>query len=429
MIIIILSCFIFSVFIIRLIPDRISKFIIYSFTLYWYISLAISTFQPMKYYEVSTKTYLILLLGVLSFIFGFTYLKPKTNTKNIEHNNLLKSIDNILSNKIVIICILFLTIYLFSFAQQTLAASFLSGKAARATGDDTIYIDNTLFSFIYTTVAFPVFHWVMTVMPVCIFNFEKKYILPVIIFILFIISFIIINAGRSSFMIMLLYILIIYYINKNGHIKISFKNVIGLVLLLTIVLSGISAMTNFRDYGTFKMDKQSFTENINDTKERILSYSVLPIVLFDRSLKEDYMNKFDGPLLGKATFAGPELYIGNVIKKYIYPEYKTANDVVISYVQDNYFNISPTSQANFAYTGIFYHYLDFGIIGVVILPFLFGLFFRTIIFSLYQQTNLALLALIGFLYFIMMYSVFSCYLIKPWVTFYIPILLYYGLHR
>jgi oligosaccharide repeat unit polymerase len=174
------------------------------------------------------------------------------------------------------------------------------------------------------------------------------------------------------------------------------------------------------------MNKEAFVESYEDTKKRILSYSVLPIVLFDRSIKENYMERFDGPFWGKATFAGLDLYISNAIKKTIIPTHKTANDVVINYIQENYFPISSSEDANFAYTGIFFHYLDFGILGVIFLPFIFGYIFRYFVFIFYIRQNLPILALLGFMYFMMMYSIFTCYLIKPWVTFYIPILIYWA---
>ena len=216
-----------------------------------------------------------------------------------------------------------------------------------------------------------------------------------------------------------------YVIYKHGTIKLSVKSIIVALLLGIVSVIGISAITNFRDYGTLTMDKTALKENYEDTKERVLSYSVLPIVLFDRSLKEDYMNTFGGPLLGKATFAGPELYVGNTLKR-IFPNYKTGNDIVINYIQSNYYPVSPSMNANFAYTGIFYHYHDFGILGVIFLPLIFGITFRKLILSFYNKRNIFLLALIGLMYFMMMYSIFCCYLIKPWITFYIPILLYMG---
>lgn len=429
MIALIVICFIIAIILIRgLIADKISRFIAYSFSIYWFLSLFISTFEPLDFFEVSNKAYGILLLGVMSFIFGLCFPKDTKKIASNSNSNILSSIDKLLTNKALFILLLFLTIYFLSFAKEALVASAMQGKAARATSDSDIYINNSLFLTIYTLVGYPIFNFLLTIIPFAVFNYSKKYLLPIILSLLFIVSFFIINAGRVMFIIMLLYILIMYVIYRHGSIKLSVKSVIVASILGVIAVIGISAITNFRNYGTLEMDKTAFKESYQDTKERVLSYSVLPIVMFDRSLKEDYMSKFGGPLFGKATFAGPELYIGNTIKR-LSPNYRTGNDIVINYIQSNFFPVSPSINANFAYTGIFFHYQDFGILGVIFLPFLFGVIFRKLILSFYKRRNIYLMALIGLMYFMMMYSIFCCYLIKPWITFYIPILLYLGYRK
>ena len=427
MIIIVVCFFIIAYILIRhQIKDKLSQFIAYSFSIYWFLSLAISTFEPMGFFEVSHRAYALLILGVLSFIVGLCIPKYNRQNKYVENKNqIIFAIDKLLLNRKIIFLVLLLSVYFFMHAQEALVASAIEGKSMRVTTDSELYVGNKLFKFLYSFIGYPLFNFLMTVIPYALFNYKKKYLIPLILSTTFILSFIIINAGRVMFVIILLYMLIIYVINNNGKLKLSLKTSLLSVFLLIIVLLGISSITNFRSYGTFEMDDNALKENIDDTKERILSYSVLPIVLFDRSLKEDYMSKLNGPQWGKATFAGPELYIGNALKR-LSPDYKTGNDIIISYIQNNFFPISPSSTANFAYTGIFFHYQDFGIVGVIFIPLLFGLLFRKTVLAFYKRQNIALLALIGFQYFMMMYSIFCCYFIKPWVTFYIPILLYFG---
>ncbi|MBR4302862.1 MAG: oligosaccharide repeat unit polymerase [Bacteroidaceae bacterium] len=427
MIIILLFLFIVVNLLIKyFIKDKISKFIANSFNTYWFLSLAISTFEPMGYYEVSGHAYALLIIGVIAFIIGLCIPKFNKKLTTIENSyKIMYVLEKLLLNYKINIILFLLSIYFLMHAKDVIIASAIEGKSMRVTGDSELYVGNNLFKFIYTFIGYPLFNFLMTIIPYALLNFKKKYLIPSILSSTFVFSFIIINAGRVMFVIILLYILIMYVINNKGVFNLSLKTSFISIIFLIVVLLGISSITNFRDYGTFKMDSNSLRDNINDTKERILSYSVLPIVLFDRSIQEDYMSKFNGPLLGKATFAGPELYIGNIIKR-VDPDYKTGNDIVISYIQNNYFPISPLLEANFAYTGIFFHYQDFGIIGVIFIPLLFGIFFRKIVLDYYKRPNIALLALIGFNYFMMMYSIFCCYFIKPWITIYIPILLYFG---
>lgn len=409
-----------------LIVDKISKFVALSFIGYWLLSLSISTFEPMGYYEVSTESYCILLLGVLSFLFGFSICKnTRCQHTILKNDNIYNGIYKLFNNKFFIIFITLLNIYFLIYAKEALINSAIAGKAARVTSGEDLYVNNKLFIQIYSNIGYIVLNLLMTLVPFALYNYKKKYTLPIVLSIIYILIFFVINAGRVMFVILLLYIIFTYVVYKGGNIRFSFKNVIMMFVFSAIAIIGISYVTHFRDYGSLDINKEEFSESYEDTKKRILSYSVLPIVLFDRAIKEDYMEKFNGPLFGKATFAGPELFIGNAIKKVV-PNHKTVNDVVINYIQDNYFQISSTDEANFAYTGIFFHYLDFGFLGAFIFPFLFGYIFRTSIYKFYQTQNLPLLALLGFMYFMMMYSIFTCYLIKPWVTFYIPFLLYWG---
>ena len=346
----------------------------------------------------------------------------------MDNQIIIRSVDKLFTNKIVLLLLISLSAYFLSFAQEALLHSAISGKAVRVTTESDLYIQNTRFISIYNFVGYPAFNFLMTIIPFALLNYKHTYLIPTLISLVFIASFIIINAGRVMFVIILLYLLIIWVVNNgNRNIKLTFKKIAIGSSMGIIALLGMSLVTQFRDYGNMSIDNDDvFSESVEDTQQRVLSYSVLPIVLFDRALNEDYMSKFDGPLLGKATFAGPELYIGNTIKNLFSPTYQTGNDIVIDYIQSNFFSVTPTMDANFAYTGIFFHYIDFGLLGVVFIPLLFGYIYRKIIIAFYARRNLALLALIGFMYFMTMYSIFCCYLIKPWVTFYIPILLYLG---
>ena len=60
---------------------------------------------------------------------------------------------------------------------------------------------------------------------------------------------------------------------------------------------------------------------------------------------------------------------------------------------------------NALYTANVFFYLDFGIVGVIVLPFFFGVLFRTLIGRLYKYRNLQFVIIVNYLFFVVVCSV------------------------
>ena len=188
-----------------------------------------------------------------------------------------------------------------------------------------------------------------------------------------------------------------------------------------VALLLMAYVTAYRNTGVYLIESEDFGESMTEMADKFLSYSTLPFVLFDRSLTYDYFSKLEAPYYGRATFAGLDLWAWIFLRNII--DYEHTNNIVVDYLQENFYPISNTSVANYAYTGLLYHYLDFGYFGIFLFPLLFGYIYRQIIHQVNKRGNIYLLILSSFCYFMMLHSVFTNYFNKPWTCFYIAALL------
>ena len=84
---------------------------------------------------------------------------------------------------------------------------------------------------------------------------------------------------------------------------------------------------------------------------------------------------------------------------------------------------------NALYTVVLYFYLDFGIIGIIILPLLFGLLLKLLINKMYNKKSLSLLMLVYFYFQIIFFSVFDYGFTNAFDFIFVIILYYTGIRR
>lgn len=88
----------------RLIIDSFSRKISFIYLLWWGTAIVISTFDPAELYSVSMKTYMLLLINVWAFNWGFLCfgkikkIRLKVTTDNSFYNLVIGNILNNLKN-------------------------------------------------------------------------------------------------------------------------------------------------------------------------------------------------------------------------------------------------------------------------------------------------------------------------------------------
>lgn len=402
--------------------DRTSRFFGYSFLFYWFGSLIISTFRPFGLYQISDFTYCLLILGGSSFLFGMVFPGNKRIVENNKEDMASKFSDKIMSNKYVMAFLLVLTLYLMSHLGSAMFYSQVYGGAARVNLSDEVFSNDKLFVYVYNYIGFVCFHFFNFIFWESVMQFHKKYIINIFLVLVYLLTFGLLNGGRNVAMITFLYMMFLFMYNHKFSLKINLRSLIIIIAGSIITLYAISSITSYRKYGSYEMSAQETSEGMEESEERVISYSTLPFVLLDRAIQKDYYSTLEAPYFGRATFSGID-EITHFFLRYLI-NYERTSEKIVKYVQDNSYPVSTIREANYAYTGLLYHYLDFGVIGIVIFPLLFGIILRCIIHSFNKDKNLYLLILLAFCYYMMLHSVFTCYFIKSWVLFYITLLMY-----
>lgn len=401
--------------------DRLSRITLSMFVTYWFVSLFMSSFDINGLRHVSFGTYLLLVASVFCFILGCSKTSlPSTIRYNINRGSITHSVENVFNSKIVILLALGFTIYLSFFFKIALMVSAISGKAAMQGDMSDQVFGRGIHLTIYQLVLMPFFHFALSLISLKLYNFKIKNIPIITALVIYLTMFTIVSGSKTFLIVILLYLFI-----ANICIYEKFPKVYILygVLGISAALYGISIIDSFRDYGTIEYNG-NFKESIENSLNLVSNYTTLPISMFDYAIDNDYLSMFGGWQFGRASFAGIDLYISLFLNKVLGFNVISSNDHIINYLQNTWIPISSMYDSNYAYTGMLYQYLDLGYLGLFIIPFLFGIIYRRIVILYYKYQNIVAFLLLGLAFFMMMHSVFTCYLIKNWVYFYVFGLLY-----
>ncbi len=410
--------------------DFISKFVLYCFGGYWLFAFILSCINPFNYYTIEFRSYAFILLGVFSFVVGMMIF-PGNNLR-VNHEQITRffmidmTVEKLLSNKVVLFLFLVIEIYCIPIVIRAVTLAEISGGGGVAANMDpleSVFLNNSFNSLLFQYVMYPLLHLDYALLTFSIIN-KKKNWLSLVVYVFYLFEFMMIGGARSVILVAFMYIVIIYICvtPKSVIKKISFRRIIATSLLLAVIVYSISIMTSYRTSGDlFSKNNNTERNAFQEATERIAGYSILPFGLFNEALQNGICEKYQYTF-GRATFAGVDVLVNGLAKRLGIP-YETTMDIVFD-VQNNYVKIGTDHYYNYAYTGLFYHYIDFGIFGIFLFPFVFGLLFRMIVINFYRDPNIGWLLLIGLAFFLALHSLFTCYFIKPWVIPYIIILLF-----
>lgn len=407
--------------------DAVSRFFLYSYVAYWCISLFVSCFQPYGMSENLPFTYLLLLLGMMSFYGGFcTCGRFRLKQITFSKERLYSQITKVLANKFINIIYVFCTIFSLSYAKNALIAAALEEGAIMSVDRMELIFEGSAISFlIYNYIIIPVFYLTLTFLSVVIVKPNKRYTLFYICASLFLISYVILAGGRSVFVIILMYLFLTYIllnIRKN-KIIVSYKFLRNGAILTLAAFIGMAFQTGYRQTGSYALSGDDAIESISHMGESFLIYSVIPIRLFDVAIRNDVPDRLGCPHFGRATVAGTDEIACGIVRRITGDRPKSTIDIV-HYTQDTWISLIPNRNPfNYCYTALFYNYLDYGLFGIILLPFLFGWLLRISIIVFLRYCTIPAFAIVSFGYFMMLHSLFTCYFIKNWVIMYCVVLI------
>lgn len=400
--------------------DRISKFFALSFLIYWFFSLLLSCTNLYGMYQVSDETYALLLLNVISFVIGFLCVKIIVKREAISNVNLVKIVNSKFLKVGVFVGII--VVFFLIRVKQT-ALAYIDNDYALFRKDffELIFKDKPILLYIYYLYLYPLYYFLSAVIANMLFSYRKW--LLIIFFSLYVIPFMTLGEGRSQFLILGLFVLLNYFIYNNGSIKVRHRlkyivfSIIG-VFMLYVMMANTTA----------NRQKLSLKEGMDNLNKSFIIYSVGSFRAFDNAITRSNTQKPIETLYGRASFCGFDYLLSSLMKR-VGVEFESSREITNSYFQNTKIRIGRDTMINYSYTNAIYHYYDFGIWGIFFFPFLFGIFCRYIIKKFYSDSSLWLLALLSFIYFISMHTIFSWYFNKLFTVPYIAFLLFMNKRR
>lgn len=414
---ILIILFIFAILLLIVISGKIeytSKLFILSFQIIWCVVLVASTFQPYDLYLPDDYTYFLLITNVVCFSFGFMVLKRfrgrilNLSSVDIAADNLLKNIKF----KILVIIAGLISLYYFSIFQAALNVAGNLGEVRTEyySGEllgPTYSVINGVFLQPMLIICYPLLGYAL---------YRRNWmVVPVLLFMILINS---LSGGRFGY-VKIFYALIFFF----GCVKrLNKKKIIGLsagALLLFFSLAYVTAGRSDASGNTF----DRIERGIDGTLEHITTYACGATVALDYSIEHDYTNQIDGHTYGTIT-GSSIVQVAYIICNKIGLPFEQPMEKLGKLKQNSYISVGKSRPFNALYTSVLFFYTDFGLLGVILIPFLLGMLCRFLIKKFLTYQTFPLLILITYCYILSMFSI-TDFNFTTYTSLFMVILLYW----
>lgn len=400
---------IITVFILYIVVDyfvknraKEAKRIIVGFNLLWGIALVASLYSFSGKYAISTCAYLLIVIAVISFNMGFYYKSMHTFTLK----NLQLSVNHIIGNKVFNVIIIILSIYLLSlFLTYIDALAFASAADLRTDFfDEENNLYGPLFLFLNAWFLKPVSIFLMPLFPMALM--QKKYG-QAVLYISYLLVYNSLGGGRFGYtqIAWSLYLVCIclYQVVK---IKLSIRNALISVVVF-FGFYGLIALTTASRMANFDINRINYDEVLKETNTQLSAYVSGPIAAFSYAIDNNYVKEMGGYQYGKLTLGAFDQMADIAFRK-IGVGYERAIPKLATIKQDSKIEINEDFPMwNALYTYNLFFYLDFGIVGVLIFPFIFARLFSKSLSLMHHKQNVMSLVLVNYVFVNCMHSVFD----------------------
>lgn len=396
--------------------SKVASRILFLALLLWFICLSLSKINLYDLYEVSDSTYFLLILDVFSFFLGYCCISTVPDKVNsaINFESLLQSI---IYKALLFFCTI-VSVYM-AVTQFTIIAA--SGLGIVREDFWEIMFEGQPFwlAFAYTFILQGFFFFAIPVLMYCLEN--RSHFIDIICLSLFLFTFSFLAGGRVRF----LFIVVgaIFYI--ISRYKVSRPSRVSYRLMLLFIASAVIAATALSTLraGEHEVTGDNLSVGWQKNAKQAVTYNTGSFVALDKLLHSPSLDRLGGPYIIRATFGGWEEFMSKIGGKLTGKEFDHINKHTVYFFQDNSLMISSEIEFNFAYTNLIYHYLDLGVFGVFLYPFLFGLFFKVLINRMNRSNSAYLFCLLSFLFIVVYQSTFTLLIVKPFAIPYILTLL------
>lgn len=388
--------------------DKLLKYVIYTFLGYWLVALVLSSTNPYGLDSVEVSTYAVLVIYVASFVLGCTVVGNTTPVQT-ESSMIGTMIDDVTTNKLFQIFVLACDLFLLNlYIKEQALLSIHSAADIRLDLDELLYQGNSFLGLGKNMIIDPLTP-VMTFFSSYMLLYNRKKLIPLALVLFYAIIAAFLGGSRGGILRLATYglfaLLCKNYLSPNGRSKMSIGRLFSFSIVVGVVLIVMSNMTSQRLYGTAGFSWDAVILGMDDLSQNFVTYCTGPFRALDHSFTNDYLNTLGGYKYGSCTFG----FIDGLIAVFLGPlgvKYTPGFKVVSSYLQENWIDIGG-HMFNFAYTAPFMHYMDFGYIGVVLCPFVFGLILRRLVNKFYEHKNPFLLITVAYLFTVAIDSGFT----------------------
>lgn len=405
---IVLLVLFFSAFFIILVPrctDAFSKMVCSFFGGFWAISLIGTQFHIQGLHIPQDTTLLICVMGILCFYFGFISVPISSSVLLRYNSNILKqSIEDLISNRVFQIIVYVATIYIISQDILLMNAIYVDKILMGGNARGTLWDEETLYSPFLRFLISNFFSWFIPIVKglFCYSLFYKRNRFTIVMLLL-LFGFTALDVGRIGFIkaIMPLIAVVGLFQSYKGKINLSraqkklFLAIVSLVFVFIFVVSTIRNSSN------------DFVSAISDgwdaTIEQVVSYSVGPTVAFDHQIKSDAFHKY----VGENGYGSISLWPFMAPYFRLQTPYRGINPNFVEFrefTEKEKIDVGLRFSWNGMYTWNLNFYSDAGLIGIILLNFLFGFFTRYTIKLTYRHQTVSSFILCTI---VMMYVILS----------------------
>ncbi len=372
--------------------DGLSQRLLYLYLGYWFVALLWAVMQISGLNYTSNYTLILLCINVLSFTIGYYMFKISPSNK-ISVNQVEAAVELLMSKtyfKTLLIVSTVLALFLFSIYFQRIMY-YQSIYDVRSE-----YYENELYGgwFPYLN-YFLLWPLAIVVMPVFAYSIFYKRNIYTLIMAIYLVAYESLSGARGGYVTIIIGFVFVIYCLFNA-VKRSNPRSIVILASSVVALLLIIFLTTAGRMGIVGSSKNAVKEGMDETFYQIGIYTAAPIVAFDYSIKNNYSSQIGGLKYGKLTLASvEELYnlfasrIGMAVPMSDLQKFYSIKQKEFIVVGNNE---SVTAHYNALYTVALWFYLDFGLIGVIIIPFICGIFVRWIILQTYRRFSVPMLA-------------------------------------
>ena len=402
-----------------------SRLILTSFSLFWFISIFLSIIQVGGLFEVSGYTYFILYVNIFFFSLGFFSIKLTNSqctflTKDYVENR----IEHIIHNKLFIFLVIFVCIYVYS-----LLIVFFEALASSMSMSDirTDFFSGELYGPLFAQIdAFVLSPLVILSTPVFSFLifYRRNFVCLLLFFFLF--GYESLSGGRFGYVrIILAVVFMLIIVLRSYKIEpVRFKRFFMLFFISLSLL--LAVITVSRTSEERKVDAD-IEESINSTLGHLGVYTAGPVVALDHAIKFNYVDRIGGFQYGALTLSGVTSVVNLFTSRLGFVFDLPLEKKLMKIKQLEQISVSNSfTSFNALYTAILYFYCDLHLLGVILFPFIFGCITRYVIKKFYIYQSFCLLALISWLYYVIIFSVVDFWLVNPYHLLVLFVLYFVG---